>query len=243
MVRSAACGVSRTMRPSTRQGKCDCPVLRTAPRLPFVDFRDDGLLPVICPTCQTVSQDAQSVMSTILFHFAWGCFPDFWWALAKPRQRERERTCFVVRKPNLISSCFGIWTALASDIRLRAENFAKLSRHRYFCLQNFGFVVLSSRSTEKGRSYVVANADRGAADPGSVGADVMNKAGQWIEPSLVSSSQAVSYERPTRLSILTIFWRCSCCHFSSRNAPLSLPATNRQWFWPRILWLKRVWQC
>ncbi|MBB4361104.1 hypothetical protein GGD65_002126 [Bradyrhizobium sp. CIR18] len=34
----------------------------------------------------------------------------------------------------------------------------------------------------------------------------------------------------TRSGYLTIFWRCSCCYFSSRNGSLSLPATNRQWF-------------
>jgi len=57
-----------------------------APRLPFADFRDDRLFALICPTCQTVSRNAQPIMPAILFHFAWGCFPDFWWALAGPSQ-------------------------------------------------------------------------------------------------------------------------------------------------------------
>lgn len=30
--------------------------------------------------------------------------------------------------------------------------------------------------------------------------------------------------------MLTIFWRCSCCHFSFRNDALSPPATNRNGF-------------
>ena len=42
------------------------------------------------------------------------------------------------------------------------------------------------------------------------------------------------YTAPIRSVPLTIFWRCGCCHFSSRNDALSLPATNRQRFWPRI---------
>ena len=49
--------------------------------------------------------------------------------------------------------------------------------------------------------------------------------------------------RAIRSAPLTIFWRCGCCHFSSRNRPMSLPATNRQRFWPRICGLRRVWQC
>jgi hypothetical protein len=37
--------------------------------------------------------------------------------------------------------------------------------------------------------------------------------------------------RPAPRSVhLTIFWRCSCGHFSSRNDALGLPATNRQRF-------------
>lgn len=31
-------------------------------------------------------------------------------------------------------------------------------------------------------------------------------------------------------ALLSIFWRCGCCHFSSRNDASSLPATNRQRF-------------
>jgi hypothetical protein len=44
--------------------------------LPFADFRDDHLLALICPTCQTASQNARSIMPA-LFYFAWGCFSDF----------------------------------------------------------------------------------------------------------------------------------------------------------------------
>ena len=47
----------------------------------------------------------------------------------------------------------------------------------------------------EGRSRVVTSAGRDAVDAGCVGADVMKQGEQRIEPTLVSASQAVSYER------------------------------------------------
>jgi hypothetical protein len=50
-------------------------------------------------------------------------------------------------------------------------------------------------SPPKGRSYVVTNAGWGAVDAGGVGADVGCGAGQWIEPSLVSTRKPLIDER------------------------------------------------
>jgi hypothetical protein len=42
--------------------------------------------------------------------------------------------------------------------------------------------------------------------------------------------------RQTRSTLLTIFWHCGLPHFSFRTASGARPpATNRQWFWPRML--------
>src|SRR6266571_9488606 len=38
---------------------------------------DDGVVPLICPTCQMVSQDASGSTPAIGGYFAWGCFRYF----------------------------------------------------------------------------------------------------------------------------------------------------------------------
>jgi hypothetical protein len=39
--------------------------------------RDDGVVPLICPTCQMVSQDASGIAPAVIGYFAWGCFRYF----------------------------------------------------------------------------------------------------------------------------------------------------------------------
>jgi hypothetical protein len=47
----------------------------------------------------------------------------------------------------------------------------------------------------------------------------------------------------TRSAPLTIFWRCSCCHFSSRNGRTEPPGNHPSTVLTEDLGLKRVWQC
>jgi hypothetical protein len=56
---------------------------------------NNGVMPLICPTCQMVSQDASGSTPALGGYFAWGCFRYF---LLAGRGSLR---------PDLISSCFG----------------------------------------------------------------------------------------------------------------------------------------
>jgi ssDNA-binding Zn-finger/Zn-ribbon topoisomerase 1 len=38
---------------------------------------DDGVVPLICPTCQMVSQDVSGITPAVGGYFAWGCFRYF----------------------------------------------------------------------------------------------------------------------------------------------------------------------
>ena len=80
---------------------------------------------------------------------------------------------------------------------------------------------------------------RTAAEPGPISARPVPP---WI-PALrrnakrrcdLSGTRRERERLPTRSGSLTIFWRCSCGYFSSRNGLLSPLATNRQRFWPKI---------
>jgi hypothetical protein len=47
--------------------------------------RDDGVMPVICPTCQMVSKDASGIAPAVAGYFAWGCFRYFCCPVRKPQ--------------------------------------------------------------------------------------------------------------------------------------------------------------
>src|ERR1700730_13432833 len=77
----------------------------------FYKLRDDGMLPLICPTCQNVCAGKASMPATPCY-FAWGCFRYFSWEreprripqpgaenLATPRQPVRHEVVTHVLGP------------------------------------------------------------------------------------------------------------------------------------------------
>jgi hypothetical protein len=43
----------------------------------ILQMRDDGGLPLICPTCQLLFAETEGIMPAATGYFAWGCFPHF----------------------------------------------------------------------------------------------------------------------------------------------------------------------
>jgi hypothetical protein len=47
----------------------------------------DGIVQLICPTCQMASQDASGITPAVVGYFAWGCFRYFYCPVAKAAAR------------------------------------------------------------------------------------------------------------------------------------------------------------
>ena len=81
--------------------------------------------------------------------------------------------------------------------RAKHEHWVNQPAPKYSALPKFGFdvCIADPDPAKRGGRTSSRAADRAAVDVGGAVADVSGRAGQWIEPSLVSTSQAASDER------------------------------------------------
>ena len=88
--------------------------------------------------------------------------------------------------------------------RAKHEHWVNQPAPKYSALPKFGFdvCIADPDPAKRGGRTSSRAADRAAVDVGGAVADVSGRAGQWIEPSLVSNSQAADERRRVRPSPL-----------------------------------------
>ena len=64
---------------------------------------DDGVMPLICPTCQMVSQDASGIAPAVGY-FAWGCFRYFCCPVMEASDRTQSHHALAVEHPPQLST-------------------------------------------------------------------------------------------------------------------------------------------